>query len=375
MKISFQAVLSVCFCGALTLTGAAIFLRKPSAYSQNENRYLQQRPELSAENIMDGTWQEDMTDYMSDQMPLRDKWTAMQAKTQILLGKKDVGGIYLGDEHRYFEKITEDDISRMRFTSNLNAIKAVAEYVPQLDVTVLLVPSAGTIQAEHLPKHAELYDAAALYNLEQATLGGCCTLADCRDTLNAHKDEYIYYRTDHHWTTYGAWFGYEALMQARGQEAMPFADFQVYPVSNAFYGTLYSKVLDADTVPDTVELRYRLPECTVTVDGTAGSVHDLSKLEGKDHYQVFFGGNYGEVNIHTANENGKSLLIFKDSYANSLVPYLLEEYADITMIDLRYNNGSWAELLRNHTGEVLFLYEMSNFAQDPNVSTMITALK
>lgn len=375
MKQPFKAALCVCFCGALTLTGAAIFLRKPLAYSQNENRYLQQKPEFSAENIMDGTWQKDMTDYMSDQMPLRDKWTALQAKTQILLGKKDVGGIYLGDEHRYFEKITDDDISRMRFTSNLNAIQAVAEAVPQLDVTVLLVPSAGTIQAEHLPKHAQLYDAERLYGLAQATLGESCTLVDCRDALKAHKDEYIYYRTDHHWTTYGAWFGYEALMQAHGLQAMPYADFEMQSVSDAFYGTLYSKVLDADAVPDSVGIRKQIPECEVTIDGENGSIYDFSKLDGKDHYQIFFGGNYGEVRIHTLSESGKSLLMFKDSYANAFVPYLLEEYTDITMIDLRYNNGAWAELLRNHTGEVLFLYEMSNFAQEPNVSTMITALK
>lgn len=374
-KRQWKAILSLVFCGAFSLSGLILLCKPAREYSENENRFLQQRPDFSAEAVGDGSWQADVTDYMSDQMPLRDAFTALLAKTQILLGKQDISGVYLGAEHRYFEKITDDDLSRTRYLTNLNAVLAVAQSQPELPFTVLLVPSAGTVQPQYLPAHAELYNAEYLYALAQSVLGERCTLADCRTAMKAHREEYLYYRTDHHWTTYGAWFGYAALAESLGIAATPYEELDVQPVSDAFYGTLYSKVLDTAAIPDTVSLRYNPPACRVTCDGTSTDrIYDMEALERKDHYAVFFGGNYGEVRIETNSASGKSLLIFKDSYANCLVPYLLDDFSEITMIDLRYQDGSWVERLHAQPDAVVFLYELSNFAQDPNLSTMLTAL-
>lgn len=374
-KRQLKAVLSLVFCGTISLTGLILLCKPAREYSENENRFLQKRPDFSAEAVRDGSWQADITDYMSDQMPFRDAFTALLAKTQILLGKQDIGGVYLGAEHRYFEKITDDDLSRTRYMTNLNAVLAVAQSQPDLPCTVLLVPSAGTVQSQYLPAHTTLYNAEYLYALAQSVLGERCTLADCRTAMKAHREEYLYYRTDHHWTTYGAWYGYAALAESLGISATAYEALDVQPVTNAFYGTLYSKVLDASAEPDTVSLRYNPPDCQVTLDGTkAGSLYDMTALERKDCYEVFLGGNYGEVRIQTNNPSGKSLLLFKDSYANCLVPYLLDDFSEITMIDLRYQDGSWTRRLAAKPDAVVFLYEMSNFAQDPNLSAMITAL-
>ena len=375
MAKSLKAALSVCFCAAIAATGLTLLIRKPRLYSENENRYLQQRPKLSAADIADGTWQNDITDYMSDQMPFRDTWTAMQAKTQLLLGKKDIGGVYIGKEGHYFEKITDDDLSRLRYQSNLDAVAAAAKFEPTVPFSVMFVPSAGTIQTQYLPDHAELYDAENLYALAQYSLQDSCTLVDCSEGLKAHKDEEIYYRTDHHWTTYGAWFGYQAFMESQGMTAKPFEQMNVHPISTSFYGTLYSKVLDADIIPDTVSLRYQPPQCSVTIDGQEAALYDMDALNAKDHYEVFFGGNFGEIRIQTQSSGGKSLLIFKDSYANCFVPYLLDDYSTITMIDLRYSDGSWKDRLLEQPDQVLFLYEISNFAQDANISAMAAALQ
>ncbi len=371
---ALKALFCLCFCTVLTVTGICTTLKKPQEFSDNENRTLQTRPKFSLKAIFSGEWQSDYADYLSDQIINRDGWMKTQTNIQQMLGKDDIGGVYLGEENRYFEKMTDNDLSRLRFSTNLNAVLAVAESVPQIPVTVMLVPSAGIVQPEYLPKHAELYNAEYLYAMEESVLGETCTLADCKTLLKAHKAEYIYYRTDHHWTTYGAWFGYQALMQAHGAVAAPYESFQAEQVTDQFYGTLFSKVLDDDAVPDIIKICRNIPQCTVTVDGKPATVYDETKLDIKDRYQVFFGGNFGEVNIHTPSTSGKSLLMFKDSYANCLVPYLLNEYTDITMIDLRYQDGSWTERLAANPSEVLFLYELSNFASDPHVSTMITAV-
>lgn len=375
MSNKVKAALSVCFCAAVTCTGLTLLIKKPRTYSETENRYLQQRPVFSFDAVADGSWQEDMADYMSDQMPFRDTWTAFQTKTQLALGKKDIGGIYIGKDDHYFEKLTDLDISRLRYQSNLNAVLAAAQAYPQIPFSVMFIPSAGIIQKQFLPDHAELYNAEYLYAMAQSTLRDACTLVDCTTALKTHSEETIYYRTDHHWTTYGAWFGYQAWMESQGLVPNAFEELNVHPISDSFYGTLYSKAPNPAIMPDTVEIRYETPQCTVTADGAEGTLYAMDALNEKDHYEVFFGGNYGELNIRTQCQTEKSILIFKDSYANCLVPYLLEHYSDITMIDLRYTDGSWIERLNEQPDQVLFLYEISNFAQDPNISTMITALK
>lgn len=368
------AICSLGFIALISLTGLTLLVKKSRTYSENENRYLQTRPAFSLSDIADGTWQADITEYMSDQMPFRDAWTALQAKTQLLLGKRDINGVYVGKEKRYFEKITDDDLSRTRIQTNLTAILKTAQSQPQTPVSVMLVPSAGNVQPQYLPKHAELYNGAYLAGIAQSMLGGTCTLVDVSTALKSHNSEEIYYHTDHHWTSLGAYYGYEAFAKSQGFTPRSLESMGMKTVSEEFLGTLYSKVLDKSTQPDRVEIRGTQPVYEVTADGKQQVFYDMSALSRKDHYEVFFGGNYGEVQIETPAASGKKLLIFKDSYANCFVPYLLEDYAEITMIDLRYNDGTWVDRLHENNDAVLFLYEMSNFAQDVNVSAMLASL-
>ena len=155
MSNKVKAALSVCFCAAVTCTGLTLLIKKPRTYSETENRYLQQRPVFSFDAVADGSWQEDMADYMSDQMPFRDTWTAFQTKTQLALGKKDIGGIYIGKDDHYFEKLTDLDISRLRYQSNLNAVLAAAQAYPQIPFSVMFIPSAGIMQKQFLPEHLD----------------------------------------------------------------------------------------------------------------------------------------------------------------------------------------------------------------------------
>ena len=185
-------------------------------------------------------------------------------------------------------------------------------------------------------------------------LGG--TLLDSRETLSAVDDPY--YHTDHHWTTMGAQAAYTLWAQATGHTAR---SYDLTLATDSFRGTLYSKVLLPDSVYDSV---YYAPEITVesvVCDGKDGVLYDLSALEQKDKYELFLGGNYGQCVITTGTENGKHLLLVKDSFANSFVPFLTGDYETITMIDLRYYRGSMAELAAE-VDNILVLTEVTNLA-------------
>ena len=179
---------------------------------------------------------------------------------------------------------------------------------------------------------------------------------DSRETLSAVDDPY--YHTDHHWTTMGAQAAYTLWAQATGHTAR---SYDLTLATDSFRGTLYSKVMLPDSVYDSV---YYAPEITVesvVCDGEDGALYDLSALEQKDKYELFLGGNYGQCVITTGTENGKHLLLVKDSFANSFVPFLTGDYETITMIDLRYYRGSMAELAAE-VDDILVLTEVTNLA-------------
>ena len=166
----------------------------------------------------------------------------------------------------------------------------------------------------------------------------------------------VFYRTDHHWTTMGAQAAYTLWAQATGHTAR---SYDLTLATDSFRGTLYSKVLLPDSVYDSV---YYAPEITVesvVCDGKDGALYDLSALKQKDKYELFLGGNYGQCVITTGTENGKHLLLVKDSFANSFVPFLTGDYETITMIDLRYYRGSMAELAAE-ADDILALTEVTN---------------
>ena len=106
----------------------------------------------------------------------------------------------------------------------------------------------------------------------------------------------------------------------------------------------------------------------VTADGKEIPLYDMSAAGEKDKYKVFLGGNYGETTITGGCNNGKTLLIIKDSFANSLVPFLTADYENIIMLDLRYYMGSAKQLAADKgADEILFVCEMSSFANDKNM--------
>lgn len=375
----------VCFVAALAIGGIVTVTAGHREYSDNENRYLTQFPKLVPEDVMTGEVQQELTDAFNDQFPGRDCLTALSTTVKKGIGMKDVGGVYLGKDHYYFEKIMNQNISRTDYFQNLRFVNRLASLSKDAEVTALLVPLPGQILKDKLPEHASLYDADAMYKTAKETLQNVKLVDIRKDMKEARKQQkgagvqtsgetQVYYRTDHHWTQYGAYVGYKAYTESVGRKAASYKSFDIKEFSDAFYGTLYSKALDSDAVPDTIELPEKLPEAEITCDGKEiDAVYDTAKKNEKDKYAVYFGGNYGEVDIRIKNpDNDRTLVIFKDSFANSMVPFLMKDYAQIRMIDLRYFKRSVSKYMEeNPADEVLVLYEMSSFAQADKLNKLM----
>ncbi len=377
MKRDLQILISVGFTAALAVTGTVMLLKEPKTYSENENRYLQAEAAPTWDTILDGSWQEKITEYMSDQMPMRDAWTALQSKMQQCMGKKDIAGVFIGRDDYYFEQVMEADLSHSRLLANVQAVEALIAAMPQSNLYFMPAPTAGNVCETNLPVYAPYYAEDTRMNLAfQVLRMHDCNNIDLRDafTERTAAGEQLYYRTDHHWNTDGAYAAYQVYAQAAGLAPVAKEEFDLQVVSESFRGTLDSKVLDSSGPTDTVTVPFALPEVSITADGKNISVLEMGKLLEKDQYQVFFGGNYGELTIETGAGTGRTLLMFKDSYANCFVPFLLTHYDTITMIDLRYNDGTWTEQIGTGPDDVLVLYEMSNFCKDMNLSTVPVAL-
>lgn len=352
----------VLFALLIALPSVWVFATDDLSFSDNENRMLQTAPKLNGDTVLSGKFQDELNEYITDQFPARDTWTALGSRIKMLSGMKDIGGAYIGKDGYYFEMITEDSVDKASYLQNLALVKSFAQRNPLKNTTMLLVPATGSVLTDKLPDNASAYDAEAMLVMAKEALPEI-NVPDVYAELDKHSDEYIYYRTDHHWTTAGAKIAYDCLMDGKGA-------YKGTPelFAEEFLGTTYSKTLDANALADEVYIVPVSSKLTVNADGMDIPFYYKDAANEKDKYKVFFGGNYGQVIIRGGAENGKTLLVIKDSFANSLVPYLTADYENIIMLDLRYYMGSIQELVdAENVTDILFVNEMSSFAKDTNI--------
>ena len=357
-------ILSVLF---FVISGFLLFLLPQREFSENENRCLTtfRPPEISG--FLDTSMQQNLTDAANDQFAGRDFWMKCATSIQKAAGFQNAGGVYFGKDGYYFERLLDSDLPKQRYLKHLQFLEQFANNY-DFSVTFLPVPSKGCILEDKLPSHAVVYRSDRLY--DQAGQLSSTSVLDVRQLFSDNKNrEQLYFKTDHHWTMYAAYLAYTAWCDMHGMTGAPLEQFQPECVSNNFFGTLYSKAPGFDTQPDPLILPVRLPKAEVIIDTKrTDCIYDNTKLETKDKYGVYFGGNFGRIDLHMDNAvKDQTLLIVKDSFANSLVPFLMNEYRHIVMIDFRYYHQPFSRLLEElQPKEVLILYEISNFAQDIN---------
>ena len=347
--------------GILVGLALASLLTPEREFSPNENRYLQLKPEFSWTTLMDGTFTKKAEDYTSDQIALRDTWMEMASLVQRSALRLEINDTWLGRDGRYFAKVTPDTFDTAQYEKNLQQVKRFFDANPDKDCRMMMVPTPAYMLRDDLPANAPLFDAAGCFDTLLDTLGG--QAIDLRPALTADAAD-MYYRTDHHWTSQGALTAYNVWCTATGHAPR---DWQLETASTCFRGTLYSKVLLPDSPYDRVTIASDAAIRSMDCDGeVSDSLYSLDALEEKDHYKIFMGGNYAKVTIDTGADTGKSLLVVKDSFANSFLPFLVKDYDTITVLDLRYYRDG-VQSLADEADDVLVLYELTNFAADKNL--------
>ena len=336
-------------------------------YSETENRLLAARPEASGETIFSGKFAEDYEAYVTDQFVSRDKWIGIKTRMDILLQKKEINGVYLGKDGYLIEKHLPEDYSEILAAKKTALLQ---ELVGEWDAAVMLVPTADNILTDKMPANAPCYDQAAFLERIAAQVGDE-NYVDVYGSLRAHAEEDIYYRSDHHWTSLGAYYGYLAWAENRGETPYAYRTNAMTVVSEDFLGTLHSKT-NLDRGGDTIlyfEGTEKRP-VTVTYDfnRVTDTFYERSYLDTKNQYGFFLDDNHAFIQIDTSYRNGKTLFVIKDSYANSMIPLLAPHYERIYVVDLRYYNGRLSVLMKQMEPEggmdVLVLYNCIHFLEE-----------
>lgn len=344
--------------------------------SELENTTLTQRPAVTAQILTAkglNNFFSSYTQYTKDQIPGRDGWISLQSFVETALFQKtQSGGVLLGSDGQMFNRtyglVSSEEKTLPR---NLAAVTSLASRYPG-KVYAMVVPAASAVYPERVPASAPLLNETAYLNQIQTAVeeaGG--TFVPVEEVLSQHKDQYIYYRTDHHWTTLGAWYAYSQFCDLLGLTPFDLDSHRAEEIGD-FYGTFYSRARTWNAQPDTLtyyELDNPLTIYTVTGPGmpeageTTG-LYDLSKLGVYDKYAAFLHGNNGLSRVEGDGQG--RILVIKDSYANSFVPFLTANYAEIDVVDLRnYNYGLDALIADNDYDQILVLYSFDSFKSDP----------
>lgn len=355
---------------------AATVLAPKKEFSESENRALAQFPELSLETVFSGEFESDYETYLSDQFPGRDGWIGLKTDAERAMLRQDSKDIYFAKDGYLIEKHTgsfETDLAK----ENIRSLAAFFETYKEAyegHLTAMVVPNAVDILRDKLPPYAAPYDQELYLNqIREALPDG--VWFDTSSILREHKDEELYYRTDHHWQTKAAFYIWQAWAQEQGFSRPEEEDYTIETVTEAFEGTIQSK-LGIDVQPDSIQIYEQKDDPFYTVDRGTGeesySVYEREALNTKSKYDLYFGGNYALVKIATKADTGRRILLIKDSYAHCFAPFLISEFDQIDLVDIRYYNQNLSDLIASGDyTDLLFLYNASGFAEDVSMTRLL----
>lgn len=345
--------------------------------SEEENRMLYTLPAPSLTSIANGDFMEQWESYMSDQFAGRNLWRSLKVSLDRLGGSRMENGVYIGRDGQLLEDIAVPD--NELFSTNINAVKSFADAYSDIPATVMLIPDAASILSDSLPAFASVEDQRQMFSMVERGLGDSVNWVDAYSILNKHKSEKLYYKTDHHWTTQGAFYVFQEAAASLGIEGDVSDDYVSYTVTDSFNGVLASKsgvglnekeqidIYVPTEGDDDVVVNY------VDEGKKRTSLYDSSKLETRDKYGVFLGGNTSVMDIRTVSTSQKRLLVVKDSFADCFIPFLTPYYREIVVVDPRYYSGTMADIMDTYRiSDILILYSGNTFMTDNNISGAFT---
>ena len=358
---------------------AVTFMWPDRTFSENENRVLASAPEFSWESLFEGKFMSEYETYITDQFFLRDEWIQLKTLTEMAVNKQDINGVYMGKDGYLIERHEDSEIDfEMLQKSKDYLVKFVEKFAGRLGeehVKVMLVPTASEVLLDKLPPFAEGFDQNGLIDEVYGLLPEGVAV-DVRDILKEHADEYIYYKTDHHWTSLGAFYAYQAFCEAMGFDVPALSDAVFTEVSDEFLGTVYSK-LNLDISKDsmhTITLPDTPSEVQMTVDMAEkfDSLYNDEFLSQKDKYSYYLDGNHALTEIASNSEGKGILLIIKDSYSHCFAPLTLGNYEKVYLVDFRYFNMPISQFIMQYrVTDILVLYNAVTFATDTHTGAFM----
>ena len=355
---------------------AASLLTPTKEFSDRENRTLAQMPKLSTDSYFSGEFAKDYESYITDQFLFRDNWIGVKTAVERAAFKQESNDIYFAEDGYLIEKHTGS------FTSDTaeRNISYLAEFMTEMEesygkghVTAIVAPNAVDILKDKLPPFASPYDESVyLDRIAEALPEG--TWFDSEAVLKEHAGEELYYKTDHHWKTLAAYYVYEAWAKEMGLAPLSLEEYEVENVTEEFQGTIEAKV-GGDVGCDSIQIFKPKEEYSYSLlynrQETKTELYDWEALQTKDKYTLFFGGNQPVIEGTIENGSDRRLLVIKDSYAHCFLPFTFHDFSEVDFVDLRYFNESLREYrkAKDYT-DILFLYNASGFAEDPNVARL-----
>lgn len=377
-KLIVSIISMILFFSVLIFFGIMTVISEKEKFSELENRNLEDFPKLSSKSFFSGEYTDDIETYLSDHFFGRDTLIKLKADIDILSGKTERNGVYIIKGKRLVQKVNEPDEEVI--TKSIDAINNFASENEGTPVFFMLVPTAADIYSDELPNNAVTLDEKSFIDDVYGRLSDNISSVDVYSVLSVNKDNYIYYRNDHHWTSLGAYYAYTALAKKMGFTASSVDSFDIEHASDDFRGTLYSSALYDGIKADTID--YYHPKNGYNILGEDvyksfgedpvhyDDIYFREYLDVKDKYSSFTGSNNPLVTLKSDSEGGK-LLIIKDSYAHSLSPFLLQNYSEVTLMDLRYIQISYKDLINiSDYDAVMFLYNVSTFSADQNLKKL-----
>ncbi len=353
------------------------FILPKQTFSELENRTLQAFPSFSFEKLFNGSFTKDTEIFITDHFPYRKQWVAAKSIMEQGRLQQENNQIYLGKEGYLLEKLEEPDWEKL--TSYIEAINLFAVNNSHNKITMLLAPTSIGINADKMPWLAQSFPQASIHSFIKEKLTSETSFLDGLSILDsAPKDgRQLFYKTDHHWTTYGAYVAYEAYAKQMGWQPKRESDFQIQTVTKQFLGSFHTRSLFSGVKPDTIEAYIPLQPHQYDIyiaddDTKTDSLYDPAYLDKKDKYSYFQGGVHALMTITTNLSDDEvdldSLLVIKDSYAHSMLPFLAEHVRNIHVIDIRYYNGPISKYMEQEQIEqALLLFNSTTFASEQNL--------
>lgn len=352
-----------------------IFAPKDYASVREENREMAQMPKFCAETVFDGSFSKDFENYLADNVGFRGKFTTLAAKINMYKGiTSRYGtlvsvnkGLGVGDstngsliilDDKIMEIYNKNDEAAEFYAQTLNGY---AEAIPEnVNIYSMLIPTQSEFECPQTGDSQK-----NTIDFIYSSIDGRINKIDVYDSLKENMDDYIYFRTDHHWTQRGAYIGYCKFVEATGMKPVNLGDLTAEKRSG-FLGYLYNQANNPvmKKYADEIEWFTRKENFTVSVNDKDENgeyidyetkMYNIPPDSEAPKYNIFMGGDHSYLKVETDVKNGRTVCVIKDSYGNALLPLLTNSYENVIAVDPRSYNGKVAELVVNENVDDLLI--------------------